>query len=297
MSQSRKDVVTKAIISAEIDNGSALAHVTQTGNMHVLDRDPDSLNNDQILFDRLYDRYGHSALTDRILRSLCPDLYLHADNSDLWTDAAVQFTAANNSWLEMASNYDPGTSDFAVAFWVYLDSATTHGVISTGGGSNGVDGFYLYVDASDQLTLAINDSVQGSRASGVLATGLSTGSWYFVVVNFDRDGNATAYVDNVAKSTLDISGQAATLGATQGNVGAYELDTGHMDGRVDSLGIWDRLLTADEITELYNSGLGWIYEDLNTDFKTNIAHWYELGENTGIRYDSYGTNNLLQPAP
>jgi len=40
------------------------------------------------------------------------------------------------------------------------------------------------------------------------------------------------------------------------NIGARNSATQYTNGIIDEVGIWDRVLTSTEITELYNSGVG-----------------------------------------
>ena len=111
-----------------------------------------------------------------------------------------------------------------------------------------------------------------------------TAAWYFFVVNFDRDGNATLYVNGSPEVSLNISAQAGNVNSVSafslgGILGFY-----YFDGRLDSAGLWSRLLTPAEIAWLYNAGIGRIYADLavagndGANLKTNLVSWWDLGE-------------------
>ena len=225
---------------------------------------------------------------------LSPDLYYQSEEG-CWEDSGIQFTAADCSWLAMDTPFDPGTSDFSVAFWIYPDTTTTYQAIVDTGGMSADPGFSISTRAGRDLGLWIDT---GSRDYDVDALDdlLTTGEWHFIVVNWDRDGNAQVYHNGEAAGTpLDITGHQSSLGATRGVVGATA-ETGNernfLDGRLDSLGLWTRLLTRDEITALYNSGAGLVYGDLSDAFKTDLSHWYGFLESTGTRYDSHGSNDL-----
>jgi hypothetical protein len=77
----------------------------------------------------------------------------------------------------------------------------------------------------------------------------------------DRDGNATLYINNGAQSADDISSYSATSIANNnthaiGGIGD-ENATYAMDGRVDAVQVWSKILTSAERAEVYNSGNGW----------------------------------------
>jgi|GEM_PF-1706353 len=219
-------------------------------------------------------------------------------------DGAVQFTAADKSWLQITdasqTGLDPGTSDFSVSGWIRMDTLPAASsywtMLGKGTGNTRYD---VIIDSNGKLGLRFGVS------STVIFTGgttLSAGTWYFIVVNFDRDGNAGVYINNIAESSpADISGQSASFDSADVFAVGYATAVGtYFNGKIDSLSFSSRLLTADEITWLYNAGSGRVYKDIGiagnngSALKTNLVSWWDLGENAGTRYDSYGTNNLSQ---
>lgn len=91
---------------------------------------------------------------------------------------------------------------------------------------------------------------------------LSTSAWVMITVGFDDAGNQTfVSVNGAAKTTSSNTGTpstTATLFAIGFNTGTGTL---YWDGLVDEVGFWSRVLTDDEISQLYNSGNGLAYED------------------------------------
>jgi len=67
------------------------------------------------------------------------------------------------------------------------------------------------------------------------------------------------YIDDVTQSGTT----AATFGgfgpSTYTGIRSDDVATTEWDGVIDELGIWDRVLSASEVTELYNSGSGFQY--------------------------------------
>jgi hypothetical protein len=97
------------------------------------------------------------------------------------------------------------------------------------------------------------------------ATQLTTGAWWFVVCTYDATNDLIGIsVNGSALTTASHSGGAFDgagnfgLGRSMGSV-AY-----HYDGLIDEVGIWKRLLSATDITTLYNAGNGLAYTAFTT---------------------------------
>lgn len=159
---------------------------------------------------------------------------------------------------------DFGTNDCTVSAWVNLSSLITtepHSIMGKYTGS--APQWYLRVDNNEKVSLYWRSS--GEAIYAVSSSALSTGTWYHVVCTMDRSGYATIYINGSADGTpLDISAYVSdnmdnTLDFVLGGR-IYNGDTFSMDGLLDEVGIWYRVLTPAEITYLYNSGNGVGYE-------------------------------------
>ena len=113
------------------------------------------------------------------------------------------------------------------------------------------------------------------RVAGVIQWGLTTDniefsdniSYHVAFVKTTTD--LILYIDAVVidqtfTSTFDkTSFFSSATGLDNGRLGAVNFNSGgevqFFEGVLDEIGIWDRALTADEITELYNSGAGKTY--------------------------------------
>lgn len=168
---------------------------------------------------------------------------------------AAVFVASDNTSLSMATLYDPELTDFSVSFWINRTSSAGY-ILSTGATDNGEDGFSVYVDTLGRLTVYFNDSVQSSRLTRILSATLALplGVWKHVVITFDRDGNATAWVNGIEALSGDISTHAGSLGVTRGNLGRGASDSQDLIGLLDEIVIFNAVLTPDEIATLYGGG-------------------------------------------
>ena len=140
---------------------------------------------------------------------------------------------------------DVGTGDFSIFFTARIDSDSgTESIIYKYGGGIG----YQVQFVNGALQLIMNDGVEDTFS---LATGMNDDKWHVYVITVDRDGNATAYIDNVAQTPVDVTSAALTLdnsGAVQiGLNGATNpLDDGAMASYV---GLTKDLMTAAEIED------------------------------------------------
>jgi len=90
---------------------------------------------------------------------------------------------------------------------------------------------------------------------------LSTGTWYFVLMWYDAVGN-TAYI-SVNNGGAYSQGGVAGIPDSNGNFQIGGGSAGEwFDGVLDEVFIYKRVLTDDERSWLYNSGIGRRYADL-----------------------------------
>jgi len=175
-------------------------------------------------------------------------------------DDAISFDEGSSELIDFGTSFwDPGTSDLTVAVWISLTaSSDEQGVV----GNWGSDPYwYIRVSPSDQIFAIVNFTGSNieTTSNGTIAT---DGTWYHLIYQLDRDGNASLYLNNALQSDQDdISAHSAVnlananrqaIGTIGNNIAGY-----YWDGAIDAVQVWSRLLTSDERTELYNSGNGW----------------------------------------
>lgn len=225
--------------------------------------------------------------------------YWYKADAGVYSDSAAQFTIANSEFLSIpdasAGDFEFGDNDFTIAGWAYFDATsgqqTITGKYTVGGG---VREFLLYLNGT---SLYWSLSSDGSAVTNAIKTGVSSGAWYFIVASYDAasDTMSVNYNDGTAVTASHSGGTAATTSPF--TVGSWN-GAGYLGGRIDSLGVWDRILTASEQTFLYNSGVGQTSADLGiagtdgSNLLTNCISWWDFNEASGIRYDAIGSNHL-----
>lgn len=181
-------------------------------------------------------------------------------------DNAAQFIRANNEYLSITDNTDLSTGDidFTWAGWVWLDSkANNLSIIMkwTGAGDQREYGLIYLGGATDRFhfTVSFNGTGTATTINADSFGAVATGAWNFVVVWHD----ATANTINIQVNNGAIDSAAHSTGVFDGtgqlNIGATEQVLDFFDGRIDSVSLWKRILTAQEKTDLYNSGDGLDY--------------------------------------
>lgn len=177
---------------------------------------------------------------------------------------AAQFTAANSESLSVADNasLSTGDIDFTVACWVYLDSKGANRTLASKlaiGGAAGGEWILNYNSGADRFRFVVSD---GATLTAVAADTLgipATATWYYLVAWHDSVANTL----NIQANDGAVDSVAYSAGLTDTaagfRLGAIDNATEFMDGRLDGVGFWKRVLTAAERTQLYGSGSGLEY--------------------------------------
>jgi len=171
----------------------------------------------------------------------------------------ADFETSDSEHLSIASTtafqYDPGVNNISCSFWFKPESLSgTRGLVGKYVGTANKP--WLVYTNGTTLTLLV-----GSQGAAVQwGTPLSTGTWYHIVATMDSSNNYQLIVDDGTPATGSGASSSGTT-AEPFRIGAYSSTaTGFTDGIIDEVGIWDKKLSAAEITTLYNSGDGIPYE-------------------------------------
>lgn len=209
-------------------------------------------------------------------------------NSSSTSSGSGPFSAQFNSgeFLTISDNTDlsMGDVDFSISTWVRYDDVTDFPTFAVSKGSeysiryinNTTAGFRFTVDSGViSNDVDINPSMVNDR-------------WYMVTVTHNSvDNEISIKINDGDTNTVSHSGGAQDL-SNDFIVGAADLV-----GRISMTRIWkNRVLTDDEINQLYNNGDGYLYADLPAGLLTNIVANWDLQELNGTRFDQEGSNDL-----
>jgi hypothetical protein len=166
-------------------------------------------------------------------------------------------------------------------------------------------GYAITINASGQINFSLYSTLNNIQR---ITTGVyNNGAFHHVIVTYDGSSNVSGmkiYVDNVLVSTTTV-GTAITgtlINATNFRIGTREGVAYPMNGLLDEIVIYDRVITVSEVAIRWNSGAGtestgyditkgW-YIRTNTN-QINTSSWTSIGNiqitqtipaNTNIKY-------------
>lgn len=178
-------------------------------------------------------------------------------------NTAAQFTAPNLEYLSIADNPSLSVSDidFTICARVKLDSKGGFRSLVNKGLGNAADTEHIldYSSASDRFRFLVANNPTLTIVSANSLGSPSVGTWYFIVVWHDSAANTiNIQVNNGAVdwATHSVGVQDLTNPFL---IGALTAGLSHMDGAIDEVGFWKRVLTAEELTEIYENP-DWFHE-------------------------------------
>lgn len=208
---------------------------------------------------------------------------------------AAKFISAADQYLSIDDNTTINLAgrDWSMSLWVKFDALTNDepndyvGICSKGDGTNDGWGMSLFYRPSlNRIELKISDGSLGTGVSGYSLRadnfgGISTGTWYHLIVTFTESNRAVTLsvngTENTGTSTYEVYDPAGAGNFSLGR--AFAITRYSMSGAIDGVGIWTKVLSSDEKTALYNSGAG-ISRPSSEDSPRLVADYYRLVADT-----------------
>lgn len=145
------------------------------------------------------------------------------------------------------------SSSGTASCWIKTESNPSVLSIMGDGTGFGTGGFTFRVDENNHLDMYFGDDTVEVNGS----TQLTFGSWYMATVTWNSDGKEVFL--NAQSDGTDSIDQTISSGTENFYLGIRgDLNEG-FDGIIDECGIWDTVLTNEQIESLYNSGSGRTY--------------------------------------
>lgn len=171
----------------------------------------------------------------------------------------ANFVSASSQYLSHAdaTGLNVVGVDFSIQLWVY-PTDNTRTFLTKNSGAFGSREFRVSYTFGSGATNPIQ-SVVGDYSS-LTTSNYSTNAWHHVVLTFNNTSKATVlYVDGASAATSTGSGTGPG-GTSDFRVGASGDLAQYMSGNICLVGVWkSRILSAGEVTQLYNSGNGLSY--------------------------------------
>ena len=183
-----------------------------------------------------------------------------------------------NTYITLPSDTFAFTGDFSTSVWVNAASLSTEkhilsNVNKIGGASGQWKGWHIFY-YNGKIYFRIWNN--GSNSDVVQTSAFNTNTWYHIVVT--KSGSTQKiYINGVNEATNSSaltpnysSPNYPAIGTSYYYTGAYA-NGGYeqaycWNGKIDAITSWNKALTADEVTALYNSGNG-----LESPYSTSIS--------------------------
>ena len=180
---------------------------------------------------------------------------------------SLNFPHDNTKKINIADGGDlsftPGTDSYSISVWVYRNVINDYHIFLCDGAPK-ESSYYFRIGSDNKMKVWSQD---GSVLIDLLSTNtIPATTWTHVVLTVSTS-TAKLYLNGVYEATWAVTaGTPASDGVVIGTDGS---GAHPMNGRVDELGIWSKVLTdggvdltetaTGEIAELYNSGSGFAY--------------------------------------
>lgn len=174
----------------------------------------------------------------------------------------IKLVKASSSKVIFANNAKQnfGTGDFTISQWINLTTLGNWGGYYAKKNSADTYGYGLTTNSSNQFEFSVFSNgynlPQGITMRSAAVS--NSGVWYHVVCVREQN-----YLKIYLNTTMTSQAMAAVNCdvAIDATIGTYRSpdNNNYSNGMVDEIAIWNRALTAAEVTTIYNSGAGLFY--------------------------------------
>lgn len=180
--------------------------------------------------------------------------------ADEWTtdgkiNGAIEFnlTQDNTEFISVTDNADLDGLK-TVSFWANItdETNTPAGKVFFEKDSD-FRGVLAYISNANEIAY-----YNASQIKVISITGITNNIFHHIVMTYDGVNNITIYIDGEQNKSSNAVGSAEFNNAVDFTIGGSSLGGGarSISGIIDEMGIWDRVLSSSEVSELYNGGLG-----------------------------------------
>jgi len=222
-----------------------------------------------------------------------------------------------NECLTVDYGFNPWSASMTISAWIKPDVNDTRMAIMSKrsvGDTEGEMDYIFRMDDNGKLEFVFYPS-GGSIQTATSSTTISTDTWHHVIVTHSNaTGDAQFYIDGVADDNNDIA-----LTGSKPNGGRHtrigrdgEANQYYFNGNMNEISYWNKVLTAAEVTELYNDGcpgnikahsavsncVSWwrIGDSPRGGFPANIWVWDEIGSYDAAIFNM-GAENAVSDVP
>lgn len=202
------------------------------------------------------------------------------NGADLERGSSNYFTVNDSASVSIVNGW-------SVSFWMKIESLNNWMIpFRKRSGENGC-GTLIYANGDFDVNAGA-----GSFGGQTNALGLTTATWYHIVIYFNG-ATSKLYVNNAAPVTQNIPN--ITDPATALYIGAnVSGGSDSFDGIIDEFGIWNRELTASDVSELYNGGSGLQYPFTTNTYSISVNDALTITESVTLtRVSNISVNDAI----
>ena len=151
-----------------------------------------------------------------------------------------------------------GTSTFSVGAWVYFPAISTTNMYIASKGINdgsGRQGWLLFIRRSGSSAPgdAVIERWRDGTQTGRDTDPLSSGQWSYVIATYDGVNNRIYLNGVLAPNSPFPSAVGLKADSSDFTIGKYPSGSEYYPGWIDDLRVYNRVLTASEISAIYNA--------------------------------------------
>lgn len=161
---------------------------------------------------------------------------------------ALNFDGIDDSLSATVSDSGLGTK-LSFSQWVNATSFVAYGGVIGNFSDGGSDGIRITSNSNGSYSVSFRNST-GAYTECTTASGVSTGIWNHLAATYEN-GTARLYLNG--SLSVSCTGDTTITNLANFKVG-YNIDHGaFFKGKIDDVRIYNRVLTAQEVTDLYNA--------------------------------------------
>ncbi len=205
------------------------------------------------------------------------------DGSDEYVDIA------DDSSLNFGAS-----TDFTVSCWAKYTADGYMGLVSKGvGGEDG--GWEVVISNANGKLYGRIEQTGGASVSVESSLEYNDGNWHHFVVVYDRSALMTLYVDGSATgNTGDISSIGDIDTTHSLDIGRQTSGANYFTGNLDGVAIWNSVLSANAVAEIYANGKGIDLRSNSGDYTSasSLVGYWRCGDGK-LGADADGTNDVI----
>ena len=208
------------------------------------------------------------------------------------TNSSYNFNGTNN-YISLPTGFTTGSASKSFSVWFYLTNGTYNFVLDGGTSVNG-SSFGLFWNSNptiNKLTFHGDGTTYDYEF-----TDINFNQWYHTVITYDGT-TVKSYLNGVYIGSKIVTLNTSTTSNIK--VGCRNNTSAYFVGKIDDIGVWNRALTQQEITDLYNSNscpnppASAITPQSSTTFCTGGFVNLNANTGTGLTYQWYNNSGAI----